>query len=445
MPLDPARARKILSDAISAARKAAGGAKIEVFATLVSGREANTRFAKNEITSSGDVDETTVSLEVAIGKRHAGASTNQTDPASLRGVAENAARLAAIAPEDPEYVPVLGPQKYAAAPSAFDPATDKLSAATRVEAARVAIAAAKTAGVTAAGFYEHAGQFHAMLTSAGLFAHHAETSVDYSLTARSQDGSGSGWAARYTRKAQALDAAAVSKIAVDKAVRSKKPQKLDPGRYTVVLEPDAVGTLLGFLVGAMDARPADEGRSFFSKPGGGTRLGEKLFPDGITVRSDPSDREIPSAPFDGEGFPLAPMTWIDKGRIAGLFLSRYWAQKTGKKPTGDPASYHMHGGSETLESLIAGVKRGVLITRFWYANLLEPQALLATGLTRDGTFLIENGKVVAPVNNFRWNESPMTMLKNADGMTAPVVVSSSMRCPAIRTHEFHLATISDAV
>jgi predicted Zn-dependent protease len=443
--LDAAHSKKILTEAVAAAKKAATGAGVEVSASLVSGREANTRFARNEITSSGDVDETTVTIDVAIGKRHAATSTNQTDPASLRRAAETAARLAAIAPEDPERMPVLGPQKYAPVPSAFDAATDKLAAPARVEVAKAAIAAAKAAGVVVAGYYEHAGNADALYTSAGLFAYHPSTYAYSSMTARSTDGTGSGWAERFSRKAQGIDGPALAKIAVDKAVRSQKPKRLEPGRYSVVLEPAAVETMMFFLLGSMDARDADEGRSFFSKPGGGTKVGDKLFSDPIEITSDPADRENPSAPFDDEGFPLAPVTWIDKGAIARLAISRYWAQKTGKKATGEAQSFHLKGGTDTIEKLIAGVKRGVLVTRFWYANMVEPQTLLCTGLTRDGTFLIENGQVTAPVNNFRFNESPITVLKNVDGMTPSVVTGSSWRVPAIRTHEFNLASISEAV
>jgi predicted Zn-dependent protease len=239
----------------------------------------------------------------------------------------------------------------------------------------------------------------------------------------------------------------VGRTAQDKALRSRKPTAIEPGRYTVILEPAAVTELLWYLVGAMDARSADEGRSFFSKPGGGTKLGETLFGPNITIRSSLGDATLPCAPFAHTGLPAEAVTWIDKGRVNALNYSRFWAQKQGRKPTAAANTMELLGGeAESTDALLKGVKRGLLVTRFWYTNLLTPETLLATGLTRDGVFLVENGEVTRPVTNFRWNESPLTMLKNADAMTKQTFrVDGSTRVPALRTHDFHMASISDAV
>jgi predicted Zn-dependent protease len=199
--------------------------------------------------------------------------------------------------------------------------------------------------------------------------------------------------------------------------------------------------MMSFLTGSLDARRADEGRSFFTKRGVGT----KLFPETITLRSDPTDAGLAASPFDGEGFALAPTKWIDKGAVAALVYSRYWASKQGKPATGGPNGWALDGGKASLDELIKGVQRGVLITRMWYLRWLEPQSMLVTGLTRDGTFLIENGAIAAPVNNFRFNESPIQMLAKADGLTASVITVEGLRVPALRTHEFNLASISEAV
>jgi predicted Zn-dependent protease len=233
---------------------------------------------------------------------------------------------------------------------------------------------------------------------------------------------------------------------VDKAARSRAPRRLDPGRYTVVLEPAAVAELLRFLLFAFDARRADEGRSFFSKAGGGTKLGDKIFPDWITLRSDPADPKNPSAPFDNEGVPLKAVSWIDKGTVAALRYSRFWADKQKKTPNGMAQNQHLLGGSATPAELVKGVKRGILVTRFFYIRLVDPQSVLATGLTRDGVFLIENGEIVGPVNNFRFNESPVMMLKNSDALSIETArTEGGHRVPAIRTHEFNLASISEAI
>jgi predicted Zn-dependent protease len=280
-----------------------------------------------------------------------------------------------------------------------------------------------------------------------------------SCTARTPDGTGSGWAGAGGNRMADLDAQALAKTAVDKASMSVKPRRLDPGRYTVILEPAAVASLLAFFTNALDARRADEGRSFFTKH----RPGDKLFPETITLKSDPTDAGLGSPPFDGEGFPLAPTRWIDKGVLTGLPYTRYWAKKQGKPPTGrisgfggggggggGPAvGWVLDGASTSRDELIKGVKRGVLITRFWYLRALDPQTILATGLTRDGVFLIENGSIAHPVNNFRFNESPVQMLARCDGLGATGiphgVEGGAMRVPVLRTNEFNLASISEAV
>ncbi|HET9626583.1 MAG TPA: metallopeptidase TldD-related protein, partial [Kofleriaceae bacterium] len=296
--------------------------------------------------------------------------------------------------------------------------------------------------------------------SAGLSASHAWTSASMSCTARTPDGTGSGWAGAGSNKMADIDADALARIACDKASRSARPQRLEPGRYTVVLEPAAVGALLGFFTNALDARRADEGRSYFTTH----RPGDKLFPETITLRSDPTDASLGSAPFDADGFPLEVTRWIDKGTLTALPYSRFWAKKQGKQPTGlvggaaggfggggrgQGLGWALDGGSATRDDLIKGVSRGVLITRFWYLRVLDPQSISATGLTRDGVFLIENGQVTHPVNNFRFNESPVQMLARCDGLTAPSIPTGvevgAFRVPALRTHEFNLASISDAV
>jgi predicted Zn-dependent protease len=237
---------------------------------------------------------------------------------------------------------------------------------------------------------------------------------------------------------------------VDKAVQSASARAIDPGKYTVVLEPAAVANMLEFFVGALDARRADDGRSFFSKAAGATKLGEKLFPDAITFESDPMNPDTPSAPFDGDGLPLGRVAWVDKGVVSAFRYSRYWAAKQGKPPTGEHDCYLLRGGqAERQEDLYLGIKRGLLVTRFWYTRWLEPKAMSITGLTRDGVFLIEDGRVTGAVNNFRFNESPANVLASCDAMTKATIRvptgGSVWRVPALRTHDFNMASVSAAV
>jgi len=442
---DEKESQQVLSAVLAAAKKVEP--KAEVFAELSSKRQANTRFARGEIISTGDATDEEVTVELSLGQRHASSSTNQTDPASLRALVERTARLARLAPEDPERMPVLGAQLHARVPAAYDEATGKLGAEARADAVRAAVAEGEAKSLDMTGFYELTAETSAQASSAGLRAYHAGTLASFTLTARRPDGQGSGWAGAHSERASELRPAELAKVAAEKAALSANPRRLEPGRYTVVLEPAAVGELLQFLCNSLQARTADEGRSFFSKPGGGTRVGEKLFADGVTLRSDPANPALPSRPYDPDGFPLKPTTWIENGTLKQLAYSRYWASKQGKAPTGEPFAFQLDGGQASREELIAGVKRGVLITRFWYTRWVDPQSMLITGLTRDGVFLIEDGKIAYPVNNFRFNESPVNMLAKADGIGRETVRASASftRAPALRTHEFNLASISEAI
>lgn len=443
MALGEAASKELLASVIASARKLAPGA--EILASLGSGRAANTRFAKGGITSAGDVAETTLTIALAFGKRHAHTITNQVDARSVAEAVVRVRAMAKLAPVDPEYMPMLGPQTYAEVPSAYDPVLDNLDAAGRADIARASLAAARTAGVEFAGFFQHRTGARALASSAGLAAYHLATTSEFTGTARTLDGSGSGWGGAWGNRWRDIDTSAVASVAIDKAVRSQQAHALAPGRYSVVLEPAAVGDLLQFLTWSLDARRADEGRSFFARAGGGTKVGERLFGEHVTLRSDPTRAEMPGSPFDGEGLTIHPMKWIDRGKLAALAYTRYWAAKQGKTPTGTPSGYELAGGAGSAADLLAGVRKGILITRFWYTRWLDPQAVMVTGLTRDGVFLIENGAVTIPVNNFRFNESPVNMLKNADVLTGETRRIHEFRVPALRTHEFNLASVSQAV
>jgi predicted Zn-dependent protease len=443
--MEPRQANQIASAVMTAANKL--DRRAEVHVAVWSGRTANTRFARNEVTSCGDAREDRLSVTVQLGKRHATASFNQTAAASLREVVEHAYRMAKVAPEDPESMPVLGPQKYAAVPPAHDAALERLSAMRRAAAVRVALNSAQD-GLAVAGFVEHTSGTQFLATSAGARGLHRSTAMRMSATARTSDGTGSGWAAAASHRASEVDPPAIVQRAVDKAVRSKAPRALEPGRYTVVLEPAAVAELISFLQSALGAREADEGRSFFGAPGG-NKIGQKLFSECISFRSDPCDLKWPRAPFDADGLALEGTTWIEQGRISALRYTRFWAQKQGKRPTGRHDSFALAPGEHSAEQLITGVKKGLLVTRFWYSRWLDPQSLLVTGLTRDGLFLIENGQVTSPVNNFRYNESIAHVLKKVDAVGKVLVPLPVWRgtviVPAIRAHEFHMASISEAV
>ena len=205
--------------------------------------------------------------------------------------------------------------------------------------------------------------------------------------------------------------------------------------------------LVPLLAGALNARTADEGRSPFSKPGGGTRLGEKIVDERVTLYSDPADPALLGQPFDPDGLPLGPIVWIDRGVLRNLIYSRYWAQRQGRMPTGSPqtAGLALTGGTKTTEELIAGCERGILVTHFFYVRSLEPRTVLYTGLTRDGTFLIEKGKITQALKNFRWNESPLLMLNRLEEIGRSEPTSAGQLMPSLRVSRFDFSSLSDAV
>jgi predicted Zn-dependent protease len=413
------------------------------------GRAQNTRFAAGEITTAGDTDISDVVLTVALGTRHATTTTTETDPSRLEPLVERALAMAKLAPEDPEWVPVLGPQKYATTDE-WDEATATLGHEHRAKAAREIIAQADAKQVIPAGFYATSAVTHLFATSRGLSARHRSTRAGLTLTVRTPDGTGSGWAGSSETRAGAIDANALARTAIDKCVASRAPKALAPGDYTVVLEPTAVGDLLTYLMGSLDARSTDEGRSFFSKPNGGSKVGDKLIWDKLSLVSDPSDARTPGAPFDDEGVPLSKLTWFEQGTLKSLGYSRFWAAKKNVPPTGNQNGVLLSGGeAESTEALVKKVKRGLLVTRLWYIRWLQPRELTVTGLTRDGVFLIENGKISHPVNNFRFNQSPLETLARAVDATKDTVRVPAwgdlLRVPAILSERFHMASVSAAV
>jgi predicted Zn-dependent protease len=411
----------------------------------------NTRFADASITTSGGVTNTSLTVTVAIGKRQASSTTNVLDDAALKRTVDLAIQLARLSPEDPELLPELGPQTYQTV-NAFVEATADLDPEARASAVRRTVAAATAAGKPAgqiftAGYLEANARAVAVATSNGLFAYHRSTDADYSVTARTPDGTGSGWAHSGARDWNAIDAAAVGRIAAQKAVASRNPQTIDPGLYTAVLEPQAVNDLIPLLGNALAARNADEGRSPFSKAGGGNRIGEKVADERVTLYSDPMDRGLLGLPFDNQGLPIGRTVWIEKGILKNLAYTRFWAQKQGKVPTGNALAggLALTGGTKSTEEIIAGCTRGILVTHFFYIRALDPRTVLQTGLTRDGAFLIENGKITRALKNFRWNESPLLMLNRLEDIGRAEPVEAGRLMPALRVRDFNFTSLSDAV
>ena len=420
----------------------------DVRVRITSSRSGHLRFAGNAPTTSGEVLRLDVSVTATREQASATVSGTTRDAAGVIELVRRAEALAALAPKDPEHMPPLGPQTYLRV-DAEDPAVVKLGPDERSDAVARVLKVARDGKLIASGLYEHVHKSMAFGTSAGLFAYHADTTVTLTTTCRTSDGSGSGWGGAMSHRLVDLDAAAVARRAADKAemTRGAAPA-LAPGAYTVVLEAQAVADLLGFLIGSLGARSADEGRSFFSRPGGNA-IGEALFGPQIRVYSDPQDPAHPSTPVGTDGLPLQKTAWIEGGKLLGLTTPRWWAHKQGRAPVPAPRSVFMAGGSADVAGLVRGVQSGVLVTRLWYNRMLDPRQILATGLTRDGTFKIDAGKLAGAVKNMRYNESPVTLLKQALALGKPERVvdegGTIYVVPPIVVEGFHFASVSDAV
>lgn len=422
----------------------------EILVSLNAGQQSNVRFADNRMTTAGTTDNVRVAISSAFGPKHAVVRTNDTSDAALERAVRQSEALARLAPDDPEAMPALGPQQYADVRAYYE-STANVSAAARAQVARVAIDAAKAArDLKAAGFITTDAGMQATGNNKGLFAYAPQTSANYTLTVRTTDGTGSGWAGADHPDWTQLDHRAVSERAISKARLSRNPQPIDPGRYTVILEPQAVGDLVQLLGFALNARSADEGRSAFSKEGGGTKLGTKIVDERVTLLSDPADPQLAEVPFDNEGLPLRRQVWIENGVLATLAYSRFWAKKQGKQPTGFPSTLKMAGGAMSIDDMIRGTQRGVLVTRLWYLRQVDPRTVLYTGLTRDGTFLIEGGKIARALRNFRFNESPLLMLERLEAAGRPVRIAGTesggaVVMPPLKIREFNFTSLSEAV
>ncbi len=409
----------------------------------------NVRYARNSVSTSGIISQSQLVVASAYGKKLGIATINEFDDASLEKVVRRSEELAQLAPENPEYVPFLGPQKYNESKT-YVQSTASITPKQRSELVEQSLKVAKDTKTVAAGFLEDNNGYAAMMNSKGLFAYNTSTNTNFSVTVRTEDGKGSGYATRGYNDITKLDTKTATQIAADKAVKSAAARAIEPGKYTVILEPAAVAVLLENIFFGLDARQSDEGRSFMSKAGGGTRLGEKMVDERVNIYSDPQNPELPTSPWSGDGRPQEKVSWIEKGVMKNFTWSRYWAEKKGAAPIPQPDAIIMEGGTKSLEELIKGTKKGVLVTRLWYIRSVDPQTLLLTGLTRDGTFYIENGEIKYPIKNFRFNESPIIMLNNLEELgkqerTVSVESNINYLLPPIKVRDFTFSSLSDAV
>ena len=316
-------------------------------------QRGNVRYARNSVSTAGLVQNTQLTVSVAFGKRQGTASVNEFDDKSLEKAVRRAEEVARLAPENPEFLPAVKGQVYKPS-STYSAATAAIDPEYRASVAGASIEMARKKGLVAAGFFSDSTGFETVANSNGVFGYQTLTNLGFTVTTRTEDGLGSGWVTRSANDAARFNAREASEIAIEKALTSVNAKAIEPGRYTVILEPAATSELIGRMFGAFDARNADEGRSFLSKKGGGNRMGEKLFDQQVNVWADPWDKDAPVRPWDRNMLARERTDVIKDGKINALEYSRFWAQKQGVQAHGTHGNMIMAGGSKSTEELIAG-------------------------------------------------------------------------------------------
>ncbi len=441
--LGPAELRRIVEKIFKFSDADATEVEIDV------ATKALTRFANNTIHQNVAEQSMHISVRAVVDGRTARAVTNKTDDDSLRRVVAAARSLALCQPESPDLLPLLGKQNYTKV-SRFFESTAAATPEDRARAVKRVVQRAAKHDQTAAGIFSTSATEGVLVNSKGLFAHHEQTGAEFSVTILEKDSSG--WAKANFADVTEIHPDALASSASQKAADSRKPREIPAGRYTTILAPAAVLDLVGFLFYDFAGTAVLDQRSCLTG-----RMGKPLFGENITIWDDVYHPLQLGAPFDGEGLPRQKVLLVDRGVPRNLVYARATAKKMKTKPTGHgfslpneygeaPMNLVFAGGTSTLEEMIRGTERGILVTRLWYIREVDPFQKILTGMTRDGTFLIENGRVAGGLRNFRFNQSIIEMLSNVEmlgpGVRAAGEESFEMVVPAMKVRDFHFSEVT---
>jgi predicted Zn-dependent protease len=422
------------------------------------GERSATRFANSNITANMVQFDQNLTLTVYYGTRSASSSTREFDDAALKEMVDDAQTRAQQARDNAEMLPLLeGPQDYIAVDAALASGVN-FGPAERARMVKQSLDICQKKGVVGSGYIPKVYQTTCTANTKGLFAYYQYAEAGFILTCRTPDGGGSGWSGiTGVKEVGLIDATHLTEVAADKALRSQKPRAIEPGRYTTILEPRANARFLSLMMNLFNARTVEGvvGNYFTGAQSGSSKVGEKLFSDAVTIKSDVGNPILRQTPIGTDGMAARPVTWVDKGVLRTLYYDRAWAkrQKKDPTPTSTNMSLVMEGTDTTVEEMIRTTKRGLIVTFFWYIRPVDPQTLLNTGMTRDGLFLIENGEIAGPVQNFRWNMSPLVGYSNvtAVGKAVPIHTGESYDgpgtalVPPVRIEDFYMTSISPAV
>jgi len=410
---------------------------------------ALTRFANNAIHQNVAEHGLTISVRTIVDGRTARASTNRCDEDSLRTAIEASLSLAHSQPKDPRLLPLPAKQRYRSV-NRFVKQTAALTPEDRARAVRQACDLAVKKGQVAAGIFSSAQAQSALGNSRGLFAAYRDTHAVFSITM--QEESAASWAKANAADVRDIAPQKLAQVASEKAHRAVNARELSPGRYTVILEPAAVLDLVGFLFYDFAATAVNDKRSCFND-----RMGKQVFGESISIADDVYHPLQLGAPFDGEGIPRQQVLLVDRGIPRNLVYSRATAKAARETPTGHgfllpneygeaPMNLVFSGGKSSLDEMVGSTDRGLLVTRLWYIREVDPYEKIMTGMTRDGLFLVEKGRVTSAVRNFRFNQSILEMLRNVE-LLGPAVRATGeeafeMVVPAMKIRDFHFSEVT---
>jgi predicted Zn-dependent protease len=397
------------------------------------------RFANNQVVQHVSERGSDVNIRVSFGQKAGRASTNRLDGKSLLSTLRLAEQIARLAPEDPEYLPPLPPQKYLRIPT-YRGSTASASPTELAHRTQPVVESCEKNNLVGAGILTYGVAASGIAASTGLYGYEQSTDSEFSLTATGADSSG--WTFNSHRNIDALDVDRRTRTAVDKAVRSREPRELSPGHYPVILEPAAVAGVLGPMFWGLNAKSYYRGDSPFEG-----KLGSLILDTRLTVRTDPTHPDLMGSRFAGEGLASRKMVWVENGVLKQLYYDRFTAKEHGVEPTPFPSAPILTFAGPTVRStddLIAQTKRAILVTNFWYIRMVDRNDLTITGMTRDGTFLVEDGKIVCGIKNFRFHDSPLRCFQQVDAATGPqesiTHERGKMLLPAVRLPDFHFSS-----
>jgi predicted Zn-dependent protease len=443
----------------------AAGGKVEgAEITFDGGERSGTRFANSSITTNLVQYDRQIGITVRIGQKQGNATTREFDDESLKAMVDEAVDAAGKARDNPNVPPLVkGPQDYVKV-DAVVPATADFGPGERAAWVKQSVEICEKKGVLGAGYIPKAFLTTCLANSEGLFAYYQYAETGFILTCRVPTGSGSGWAGiTGAKELSQVDVGHITEVAADKALKSQKPRAIEPGRYTTILEPRPAARFLSTMMGAFNGGGGFGGGGFnfgglgrpFVGPDGKPKIGQKLFSDNFTLKSDIGNPILRQTPILNDGQAARPTTWVEKGVLKNLYYDAATArrEKVDPTPANPSMSLVLEGGTGTLEDMIKSTRRGLLVTFFWYIRPVDTVTLLNTGMTRDGLFLIENGEIAGPVQNFRWNMSPLVGFNNisAIGRAVPIHTGEAYDgpgtalVPPVRIEDFYMTSVSPAV